>query len=934
MRRASLLTQLVRRVIGASVAAGVIVVAACSDRPPVAPRAQLAPGHSRLDIKPRFERTAAGGPTVTLTKVRGVLRGVNGDSVVVEATYQPDGTATLTFEVAFQGSSAQYTLDLTGYDKDGNPAYQASQVYTIKPGENTDLPQPTLVYSAPDAKLATMHVSPSSATLNSGVSTGFSVNGANAAGQPISPILVAWASSNSGIATVDANGAVIAGNFQGKAYIVATSVTGLRDSALVTVHAPVAKVVVAPTSLELIRGATGGAAAELRDGGNNLIDDRTATWSSSDASVATVTSSGAIAALKVGSATITASAEGKTGTVAVNVVSPLDHIELTPSSLSFSSLRETQSVTARLVPRAGASVDGIALSLASSNAGVASVDQSGVVTANANGSATITASADGLTASAGVTVKQVAATVSVSPKAATAIALGTSASFSAAVKDARGNDMAAASVAWSSSNTAVATVSGGIATARGQGSASITASVDGKSDAGTFTVTQVPHLIIAAVDHQPIAYGGAPGILTARSFDLTGNLIGSVSPVWTTTTPLIVQINGNQAVPVGNGTASVTATFGSFTSTITFDVTGVPVAPTNLTLSPATAEKLPNGTQQFSVSAGGTGPFTWTVNGVQGGNSTFGTISATGFYTAPAAVPTPSTFDVCAVQASPSATGCSHVTINPVPSAGGEVVVFNDMNLFDNSTGVATGGANQRRFFINLINFTATGPRATKTGFEFFRGHQPRCVSDGECSPSANSSMAQTLTDSGYTVINENDPNATIPTAIDPNVKVLLLLTPTTAFTDAELNSLKQFASEGGRIIFAGEHSGFYGTWIASVENPFFQAMGAQLTNLQVAVNCGPYLVGQAQLRAHQITTGLTDLAVPCAAGIQLGPNDFAIVYDNTGTTIIGAVAKVDLTPISIHTTNTHAPRPARQAVPVPPIAKPNVDGLNRPIRP
>src|SRR5205823_5676656 len=99
--------------------------------------------------------------------------------------------------------------------------------------------------------------------------------------------------------------------------------------------------------------------------------------------------------------------------------------------------------------------------------------------------------------------------------------------------------------------------------------------------------------------------------------------------------------------------------------------------PNAMAISPASVEKIPGGTQQFSVTGGGGGPFAWTVNGVDGGNSTFGTIDASGFYTAPSSQPSPSTFQVCAHrQAAASESACATVTINPIPSSGGEVIVF------------------------------------------------------------------------------------------------------------------------------------------------------------------------------------------------------------------------------------------------------------------
>ena len=61
----------------------------------------------------------------------------------------------------------------------------------------------------------------------------------------------------------------------------------------------------------------------------------------------------------------------------------------------------------------------------------------------------------------------------------------------------------------------------------------------------------------------------------------------------------------------------------------------------------------------------------WQVNGVAGGNATFGTIDANGNYSAPAAVPNPATFNVTAVaHADASKSGNASVTIQTPTLAG------------------------------------------------------------------------------------------------------------------------------------------------------------------------------------------------------------------------------------------------------------------------
>lgn len=76
--------------------------------------------------------------------------------------------------------------------------------------------------------------------------------------------------------------------------------------------------------------------------------------------------------------------------------------------------------------------------------------------------------------------------------------------------------------------------------------------------------------------------------------------------------------------------------------------------------------------QQFTATVAGASntAVTWSVNGTLGGNSTVGTISTTGLYQAPVAIPTPATVTVAAISAADgSTTGSATVTIVTAPTA-------------------------------------------------------------------------------------------------------------------------------------------------------------------------------------------------------------------------------------------------------------------------
>jgi len=127
---------------------------------------------------------------------------------------------------------------------------------------------------------------------------------------------------------------------------------------------------------------------------------------------------------------------------------------------------------------------------ASSNTSVATVSSSGLVTGKVAGSATITATSEGQSGTAAITVVHVpVASVTVSPASAS-VPAGSALQLTATPKDAAGNPLSGRTIAWSSSNTAVATVSSsGLVSGVVAGSATITAMSEGQSGTAAITVT-------------------------------------------------------------------------------------------------------------------------------------------------------------------------------------------------------------------------------------------------------------------------------------------------------------------------------------------------------------------------------------------------------------------------------------------------------------
>jgi uncharacterized protein YjdB len=132
---------------------------------------------------------------------------------------------------------------------------------------------------------------------------------------------VTWSSRNSGIASVDAAGRVIAKK-AGRAQIVA-AVASVVDSAVVDVKQLAAAVTVTPGSATITLGDSRQFTAAVTDSNGVAISEPTVSWSSSHPDVATVDGAGRVTTLKAGSTSLTATSDKASGTAAVTVEQPV-----------------------------------------------------------------------------------------------------------------------------------------------------------------------------------------------------------------------------------------------------------------------------------------------------------------------------------------------------------------------------------------------------------------------------------------------------------------------------------------------------------------------------------------------------------------------------------------------------------------------------------
>jgi arylsulfate sulfotransferase len=164
--------------------------------------------------------------------------------------------------------------------------------------------------------------------------------------------------------------------------------------------------------------------------------------------------------------------------------------------------------------------------------------------------------------------------------------------------------------ASSTSNTIVATVTNNTTTSVSAAStvltvgqvAQVTAAVSSNAGTPTGTVS---------------FYVGSTPIGIASLVNGSATFSGSTSGIKPGVYPVTADYNGNSTFAPSSARVSITLD-------------------SAFTISPVSAAISPSATEQFSTSPSGYGPINWAVNGVIGGDASYGTISNSGLYTAPA----------------------------------------------------------------------------------------------------------------------------------------------------------------------------------------------------------------------------------------------------------------------------------------------------------
>jgi len=366
---------------------------------------------------------------------------------------------------------------------------------------------------------------------------------------------------------------------------------------------PVASVVVTPPVSNVQAGATITLIARALDADGGTVNVRSISWSSSNASVATVSSAGVVTTLGPGEARIAASALGKSGTATVTVTArSVATVVVTPPAASL-QVGASVSLQVRTLDADGGVLTGRAVSWSSSNAAVATVTSQGVVTGLSSGVTTITATSGGRSGQATVTVTlPPVQTVTVTPSRDT-IGVGTERAHTAVLRDASGAILTGRALAWSSSAVGIASVSStGVVTGVSPGSAIISATSEGRVGTATVVVLQRLASSVTLTPGSGTLVVGATQALDAQITDAQGNLLTNRPITFTSDAPAVASVSAAGLVTaLAPGTARITASSEGKSGTATFQVIPVPVATVQVT--PATLALLPGATAQLTAVA-------------------------------------------------------------------------------------------------------------------------------------------------------------------------------------------------------------------------------------------------------------------------------------------------------------------------------------------
>jgi trimeric autotransporter adhesin len=391
---------------------------------------------------------------------------------------------------------------------------------------------------------------------------------------------VAWNSSSTSVATINGSGLAMT-TAAGTTTIQAT-VGSFTDSVILTVvNAHLLSISVTPSPVTIAAGTRQQFAATgiFDDGSTQTLTS--VTWSSSAPGVVTVDSSGLGAGIAGGTGSINATVGSITGSAAITVTgASLVSIAVTPANSIMPIGASKQFVATGTFSDSSTQDITASVGWSSSNAAVAAINSTGLVTSTVTGTTKISAILGAITGSTGLTVSSAKLTSIIITPANPKIAAGTSIQLHATGKFSDGSSTTNLSgVAWKSSKPNIASPRGtGILRGKKSGSVTISASLSGITGTTTVTVGTGTLVSITVTPASPTVVAGQ-----TQQFVATGSFSdGSTQDItimshWSSSVASVSTIANapslaGLATTSGSGTAVISANSGGVSNSTTMTV--------------------------------------------------------------------------------------------------------------------------------------------------------------------------------------------------------------------------------------------------------------------------------------------------------------------------------------------------------------------------
>jgi hypothetical protein len=143
-----------------------------------------------------------------------------------------------------------------------------------------------------------------------------------------------------------------------------------------------------------------------------------------------------------------------------------------------------------------------------------------------------------------------------------------------------------------------------------------------------------------------------------------------------------------------------------------------PNDPMKVTITSSQDSVLPGGTVQLTATVTGDGPTTvqWTVNGLLGGSSTYGTVSTSGLFTAPDAVPPDPSIVITATSLANTSVSASFAILIMAPTITSVAVACNPTSILTTGMSTCSATVDGTGNYNPAVTWTATDGTMTPAG--------------------------------------------------------------------------------------------------------------------------------------------------------------------------------------------------------------------------